>query len=224
MRTLIVTATNIEAQYFIDPEYTPVPRLPSLIQLPGNDQPDVLITGVGQAMMSYGLTKILSTNSYDFLINAGIAGAYNHSLAKKDIVITTQEEFADLGDYHPGKIHTIFDKHLHEPDNFPFVNGKLFCPEQNIPAHAGSLKRVNGITVNALNRTPAGLKMIRAKFNPDIESMEGAAFFYCCLNENIPFIELRAISNYIEETNTKDWSIEDSLKNLSELIYRDFIF
>ncbi len=223
VKILIVTATNIEAQYFIRTKQTPVSQTPSLVQQPGNNQPDLLITGIGQAMMSYGLTKILMRHSYDFVINAGIAGAYNHLLSKNDIVMTTREEFADLGNYYPDTIHTIFDKHLHDPDAFPFRNGKLFCPEQNIPAHAGAIKKVKGITVNALNRTPTAIQLIRNKFKPDIETMEGAAFFYCCLNETIPFIEIRSISNYIEETNTKDWSIEESLRKLSNVIYHNFV-
>jgi len=54
------------------------------------------------------------------------------------------------------------------------------------------------------------------KFNPDIETMEGATFFYICSMENIPFLALRAISNRVEKRNRDNWNITLALKNLSE--------
>ena len=44
--------------------------------------------------------------------------------------------------------------------------------------------------------------------------MEGAAFFYVCLCENIPFLQIRAISNYVEQRNEKNWNIPLAIKNL----------
>jgi futalosine hydrolase len=54
------------------------------------------------------------------------------------------------------------------------------------------------------------------KFNPDIETMEGATFFYICSLENIPFLALRAISNKVERRNKINWKIALALNNLSE--------
>jgi futalosine hydrolase len=45
--------------------------------------------------------------------------------------------------------------------------------------------------------------------------MEGSALHYVCLMENIPFIQLRSISNYIGERNKKKWDMQDSIKNLN---------
>ena len=54
------------------------------------------------------------------------------------------------------------------------------------------------------------------KYNPDIETMEGATFFYICSRENIPFLALRAISNRVEPRNKEKWNIQLALDNLSE--------
>ncbi len=52
-------------------------------------------------------------------------------------------------------------------------------------------------------------------FSPVVESMEGAALHYTCLMENIPFIQIRAMSNYIAERNKKKWNMKESVDNLN---------
>ncbi|MBK8310223.1 MAG: hypothetical protein IPL04_04300 [Chitinophagaceae bacterium] len=53
-----------------------------------------------------------------------------------------------------------------------------------------------------------------------VESMEGAALHYVCLMEKIPFIQLRAISNYITERNKKKWNMKESITNLNKEIIK----
>ena len=53
------------------------------------------------------------------------------------------------------------------------------------------------------------------KYHPDIETMEGAAFFYVCSREKIPFMALRAVSNIVEPRDREKWNIELALANLS---------
>jgi futalosine hydrolase len=62
------------------------------------------------------------------------------------------------------------------------------------------------------------IKFYKQKFHPVTESMEGAALHYVCLMENIPFIQLRSISNYIGERNKKKWDMKDSIVNLNETL------
>jgi futalosine hydrolase len=58
--------------------------------------------------------------------------------------------------------------------------------------------------------------MILKRYHPDIETMEGAAFFYVCSKENIPFLALRAVSNRVEPRDKAKWNIPLALKNLSD--------
>jgi len=48
--------------------------------------------------------------------------------------------------------------------------------------------------------------------------MEGAALHYVCLMENIPFLQIRSISNYIGERNRKNWNMMDSIVNLNQAL------
>jgi futalosine hydrolase len=60
------------------------------------------------------------------------------------------------------------------------------------------------------------------KFDADIETMEGAAFFYSCLQLKIPFLQIRAISNFVEPRDKSKWNIPLALENLSTEIF-DFL-
>jgi futalosine hydrolase len=46
--------------------------------------------------------------------------------------------------------------------------------------------------------------------------MEGAAVFYVCLNENIPVLQIRSISNYVEDRDTTKWDIPLAIKQLNK--------
>ena len=52
----------------------------------------------------------------------------------------------------------------------------------------------------------------------DVETMEGAAFFEACLAADIPFAQVRAISNYVGETDHARWDIPLALKNLESAL------
>jgi futalosine hydrolase len=57
-------------------------------------------------------------------------------------------------------------------------------------------------------------------FDPDIESMEGAAIFYVCLLEKVPFLEIRGISNYVDIRDTDKWDIPTAIENLTNELFR----
>ena len=58
-------------------------------------------------------------------------------------------------------------------------------------------------------------KKYSIRLNPKIESMEGAAFFYACRKAGVPFIQIRAVSNYVEKRNRDAWQIGLAVKNLN---------
>ncbi len=48
--------------------------------------------------------------------------------------------------------------------------------------------------------------------------MEGAAFFYACLMTQAPFLQIRAISNYVEPRNKDNWNIPLAIDRLNEVL------
>ncbi len=71
------------------------------------------------------------------------------------------------------------------------------------------------MTVNCISSPLQHLQIIKHKYNPVIESMEGAALHYVCLMENIPFIQLRAVSNFVGERNKEKWKMKEAIKMLN---------
>jgi futalosine hydrolase len=65
----------------------------------------------------------------------------------------------------------------------------------------------------------ASIQKIRDKY-PEIqvESMEGAAFFYACLAAGVPFAEIRSISNRVEPRNRDAWDLPLAIRNLNGVL------
>jgi len=82
------------------------------------------------------------------------------------------------------------------------------------------LPPVRAITVNEITTRAERIKQLMEKYTPAAESMEGAAFHYVCLQEGIPFIQLRAISNFIGERDKSQWKMEEAIGNLNQQLIR----
>ena len=176
---------------------------------------DFLITGIGSTLTTYALTKKLSDKKYDFVINAGIAGSFTSELLIGDVINVQTDEFADLGIEDKNDFFTLFEKGFIEKNQIPFTESKLINPTNlNV-----NLKQVSGITVNTTHGNKNSIELFKNKFNAAIETMEGAAFFYVCLNENVNFLQIRAISNYVEERNNANWDIPLAIQNLNEKLF-----
>ena len=171
---------------------------------------EVLITGVGMTATAFAMGKSLGLNRYDLAINAGIAGAFDRSLKTAEVVAVTLDCFAELGSEDGEDFLTIdqlgFGKSNVKPDH-------LF-EHPNVEA----LKKTRGITVNKVHGNDESIYTTVTRLNPQIESMEGAAFFYACNQYNLPCLQIRAISNYIERRNRDAWKIPLAIQNLNAVL------
>jgi futalosine hydrolase len=177
----------------------------------------LLVTGVGSSATAWSLKQWLTVNGIpDVIINAGIAGSFKDDIIIGDVVMPVTDCFADSGIEDGDKFFTLFESGLADPDEFPYRSGLLHY-DANIAKRMNYLLRpVNAITVNSATGSDATRNKLLKKFNPDIETMEGATFFYLCKREKIPFLALRAISNRVETRNRSNWNIPIALKSLSE--------
>ena len=162
---------------------------------------------------AYHLGKVLAKNKYDLALNIGIAGAFNQNLALGGVVNVVSDCFADSGAEDDEKFLSMFDLGLQESDAFPFVNGKLHGTKRY-----ESLPSAKGITVNTVHGNEEHIRKTKMLYAPDVESMEGAAFLYACLSENLPCSQIRAISNYVEKRNKAAWNIPLAVANLHSTV------
>jgi futalosine hydrolase len=103
--------------------------------------------------------------------------------------------------------------------NIPYKKGWLINTNKEVLKKT-KLKIVKGISVNQISTSKQMIKFYRDVFDPVTESMEGAALHYVCLMENVPFVQIRSISNYIGERNKKKWDMMDSIANLNDTLIK----
>ncbi len=178
-----------------------------------NAKTDVLITGVGVPNTLYHLQKRLQQIEYDIIIQAGVAGTCNQNILLGQTVLVKQDCFADLG-IEEKEIYTpVFKTGFADKDEFPFKNGWLINPE--IAMRKSNLPWVKAITVNKISDSDLQNQQFRKEFDADIETMEGAALHYVCLQENIAFLQMRSISNHVGERDKKKWMLKEAVENLN---------
>jgi len=172
-----------------------------------------VVTGVGSMLTSLAMTRTNKITEADMIINAGVAGSYNREINIGSVVEVVEDRFADLGvEEADGGFTDVFEMDLMNKDQFPFENGLLKIEGQT------NYQRVSGITVNKVNGTEASIERMTKKYNPEIESMEGAAFMYTAKIMDIKAIQLRAISNFVEPRNKANWDLEKAIKSLNEAL------
>lgn len=168
---------------------------------------DLLITGVGMTATAFALGRHLSVK-YDLVVNFGIAGCYDRSIELGSILNVIDDEFSELGAENKDEFLTI--------DSLGFGKNRFLATYSGSSASVSRLMRVNGITVNRVHGNLESISAIVERLNPVTESMEGAAVFYCCDQLNIPCMQIRSISNYVEERNRDSWKIGLAIKQLND--------
>lgn len=211
MNCLLIAATTKE----IEPFLAYLKQAPP----PGkNNLPDVLVTGIGLTATAYHLTRQLQLKKYDLVIQAGVAGCFNKKLLLGSVVVVKKDAIADQSVIELKQLKTLFDLKLVPADQFPYTKTWLVNPYNDLLKKT-KLKVVKGISVNEITTSKQKILFYEESFNAVTESMEGAALHYTCLMENIPFLQLRSMSNYIGERNKKNWNMKESIINLNtELI------
>lgn len=197
MQILVIAATEMEIAPF----------------LMTNSAIDTLITGAGSPDTMYHLLKRVHQIDYDMVIQAGICGSFSEENILGSSVIVQQDFFADIGVHEKNNFYSLFDMGLAMPDNFPYNNGWLVYKHAVIDKI--DLKKVKGITVNTVNDNIEQANMFMQKYLPDVESMEGAVLHYVCLQEDIPFIQLRSISNFVGERDKSKWMMKEAISSLN---------
>ncbi|MEP6677290.1 MAG: futalosine hydrolase, partial [Ferruginibacter sp.] len=122
----------------------------------------------------------------------------------------------DLGMEESHHFQTIFQAGFANPDEYPFSNGWLKNDHPLIEKKM--FPSVRAVTINKVTDDALQQQQLMATFDPILESMEGAAFHYVCLMEKIPFIQIRAISNYVGDRNKANWKFKESIANLNNAL------
>jgi futalosine hydrolase len=176
-------------------------------------------SGVGMLATAVSITRMVLEDKPDLIIQAGIAGSFDETVSLGKILVIKEENLADMGVEEDGKWKDIFDLKLEKSSYHPFERRKLPNPWLN-RFNLLKLPEVAAVTINEISTDKERIQQIRKKYEPVTESMEGAALHYVCREAGIPFIQLRAVSNYIGERDKSNWKIKEAIDNLNQALLK----
>lgn len=221
MRILIAAATGLEVRPLVD-------RLelvaPDICDARGNayrygaHDLDVLLTGVGMVATAAWCSRALTDTVYDAALNIGVCGAFDRRLAPGTVVHVVADRVCELGAEDDEQFLTIEELQLLDADERPFARAELVNDAPIAAAGLAGLPRVKGITVNTVHGNTQSIARTAARFAPDVESMEGAAFMYACMIHEVPFAQVRAVSNIVERRNKDAWRMADAIASLAPAV------
>lgn len=217
MKIQVIAATGAEIALSIKHIAGAGKELKPLVFDLGGVEISFSVTGVGMVATAYHLTKLLASNRYDLVIQAGIAGCFDRHIPLGEVLMVQSDRFADLGAEDGDSFTDVFDLGLAQANDEPFT-GKILPNPQNAAVLNMNLKEVPALTINTVTGNDESTARLQNLYGCTLESMEGAAFHYVCLQENIPFVQIRAVSNYVEKRNRAGWKIEEAVNNLNKYL------
>jgi len=209
MQILLAAATTFEIQptidFLLNPDSVPSPPPHRL---------SFLITGVGSMATTWSFMRQIGRDRPDLIIQAGIGGCFTGK-DPGEVVVVKEEIPGDLGVWEDQQFKTLFDLELTDADSTPFSGGRLVNPYRQLLTLT-SLEPVKGITVNEITTHPDRIRWHQQNTAAVVESMEGGALHYVCLQENIAFLQLRSVSNAIGVRDKTKWNIPLAIDRLNQ--------
>jgi len=177
----------------------------------------VLITGMGPVATAASLSQHLALHGsgIEGVMNIGVGGAYVGSgLSLLDICLARQEAFGDFGICTENEI-LDFDLKLSQLITPILFENELVSRIRNVlNSQTVKYKLTNFVTVNCCSGTKKRGDYLREKFTAGCENMEGAAVAMVCNAFAIPFVQLRCISNMVEDRNTANWMLAEAIDKI----------
>jgi len=214
-KILVVAATALELRPFLDfLEPFASAHEPSVYEKDGR-QIYVSITGAGMMQSAAHIMESVMTFQPDVALQAGIGGSFDRDIPLGSLLLVSREMPGDIGAEDDKGFVPIADMGFADKNAFPFREGWLDSGFPDWPC-LNELRKVKGLTVNTISGISDTIEQRRQRYNCVVESMEGAAFHYVCLLKKIPFVQLRAVSNYVEPRNKDRWEIAKAVNNLND--------
>ncbi len=208
---LVVCATEFEMQALAD------------WITPKSDEWIGLVTGVGLVETTLHLSRFLeqhSTQSIQGVLNFGVAGAYlredTNSAKLLDICLAEREVMGDFGICHPDRIESLagnLSPQLSYTLSAEIVNrAESLLLENDFNSRAG-----NFVTVCGVSGTKDRGHMLCSKYDGLCENMEGAAVARVCDAFNLPMLEMRTISNFVEDRDLSRWKLAEACSKAGQV-------
>jgi futalosine hydrolase len=177
--------------------------------------------GIGKVNTAAGLALAIERFKPSSVIQFGIGGAYINSFASIGVVMAaTHDVHIDSG------VRTLEGWQDMARVGFPLLtkNEETFYnvfptdkPLTQLFIDAGLPTGIFA-TSETITGTFDESTNIQEQFDVSIESMEGAAAAQVCLAMNVPFAEVRSVSNIVGERDKRNWDIARAVKRVNSVV------
>jgi futalosine hydrolase len=173
---------------------------------------DLIVGGIGPASAAAATATALALGSYDVCLSLGICGAFRGTADIGDTVVATGLVAADLGADSPeGFLGTdalgwAEDVAVVDPTLLKTVVGRL-----------GEVVTGPVLTVSTVTGTRARADELGLRHGAVAEAMEGWGVLTAALRHGVPVLEVRTVSNLVEDRNTATWDFPAALAALTRV-------
>ena len=231
-KIVLITATSMESKE-LRRSIHPEPGIESKAVYEGKlHGKTVFLThsGVGKVNATHSATIMLENHDIDLVVLFGIGGAYTN-MGIGDIAVAQNENYAEEGvltkdGWQPMELtgFPLLKNEKQYYNTFPLDTelsrfAVAALKDAGLNVHSG-----NFVTVSQCSGTTEAGQILMNRFNGICENTEGAAVVHICTMYGVPIIEIRGISNMVEDRNMGKWDIKGAATNccnaVSELVKR----
>lgn len=182
-----------------------------------------LITGIGPVEAALRTTLFLTQHEGEIsgVMNIGVAGAYCHEhgggAGLLDICLASREVLGDLGICCGDHIQSLGGGALEIVDTFdldqPLLHQAVeIAHSLPVACHTGTF-----VTVNCVSGTRQRGDALALSHQALCENMEGAAIARVCQHFGLPLLELRCVSNLVEQRDQQQWRLHEACQRGGEV-------
>ncbi len=182
----------------------------------------VVETGLGAVNTAHALTWSFQSNLPHYVLQIGVGGAYSGSaLRVGDVAVASEENYGDVGvrtadGWQGAQVigiplirsgeSEIYNRFPLDPEWVGRCRDLLSSATWENPAPAVGVGAF--VTVQECSGTQSLGAERSARFGGAVcENMEGAAAAHVCRIYSVPFIEVRAMSNIVDDRQTQTWDL-----------------
>lgn len=201
-----------------------------------------IISGIGKANAAHAATLLIEKFSPSAVINFGIGGAYpSANLRTGDIAIADKEIYGDEGLWLKDGFHKADEigipllkkgrnKYFNEFTLDKSLVKKMFKLSKLLTFNSQlstNIKTGTFVTVSTVTGTDKRARELEKRFSASsgsgggaiCENMEGAAVAHVCAMYGIPMLEIRGISNIVEDRDRSKWDIKTAAENCQKAVF-----
>ncbi len=202
---LVLAATEIEMMAFT----SSVPK--------HDDRVMKAVCGIGPVEAAVRTMKVLGDHAGSIrqVVNFGIGGAYLPEAAGPEIeplhvCLAESEVLGDYGVCFADRVESFADQGMTEKTTFTLDKSMFNTARQELLDSVIVFSSGTFVTVNGASGTAERGIFLKKKFNGICENMEGAAIARSCEIHALPMLEVRVISNMVEDRPGAPWRLEEA--------------